>query len=145
MYVWWFLIAPELLLRCIVVPSEMPIIMREHFNRWYSLLSYYLAVTFADIPIQVSRRLGMIPKNIYFMLLDTSHVDLRTSYLFSHHAACGRFQALVFPEHVCSRVASCSKLWTAYWGQYELEGKKPNFKNIFTFVVLYIYNSLNHS
>ncbi|KAI7815562.1 ABC subfamily G member 28 [Rhyzopertha dominica] len=34
-------------------PSELPIITREHFNRWYSLKSYYLSVTFADIPIQI--------------------------------------------------------------------------------------------
>ncbi|OAD59624.1 ATP-binding cassette sub-family G member 1 [Eufriesea mexicana] len=35
-----------------VVPSELPIIMREHFNRWYKLHSFYLANKLADIPIQ---------------------------------------------------------------------------------------------
>ncbi|XP_017753254.1 PREDICTED: ATP-binding cassette sub-family G member 1-like [Eufriesea mexicana] len=33
-------------------PSELPIIMREHFNRWYKLHSFYLANKLADIPIQ---------------------------------------------------------------------------------------------
>ncbi|KXJ81700.1 hypothetical protein RP20_CCG018349 [Aedes albopictus] len=34
-------------------PLELPIITREHFNRWYSLRAYYIAMTVADIPIQV--------------------------------------------------------------------------------------------
>uniref|UniRef100_A0A1B6C944 ABC transporter domain-containing protein n=1 Tax=Clastoptera arizonana TaxID=38151 RepID=A0A1B6C944_9HEMI len=34
-------------------PSEMPIVTREYFNKWYSLKSYYLALTMVDTPIQV--------------------------------------------------------------------------------------------
>lgn len=40
---------------CIVtflVPLELPIVTREHFNRWYSLKAYYVAMTLADAPIQ---------------------------------------------------------------------------------------------
>lgn len=33
-------------------PSELPIITREHFNRWYRLPSMYLANKLADFPIQ---------------------------------------------------------------------------------------------
>lgn len=45
----------HLLKYLISVPSELPIITREHFNKWYSLKSYYLAITLADIPIQVRK------------------------------------------------------------------------------------------
>lgn len=33
--------------------EEVPIVTREHFNRWYSVKSYFLAVTLADLPIQL--------------------------------------------------------------------------------------------
>lgn len=39
------------LLFCHLVPVDLPIIKREHFNGWYSVASYYLALTLIDIPI----------------------------------------------------------------------------------------------
>lgn len=33
--------------------GELPIIRREHFNRWYSVKSYIVAATLADLPVQL--------------------------------------------------------------------------------------------
>lgn len=38
----------------IAVPIEMTILIKEHFNRWYSLKAYYFAMTVVDLPITVS-------------------------------------------------------------------------------------------
>lgn len=37
-----------------LVPLELPIITREHFNRWYSIKAYYFALIFSDLPIQIA-------------------------------------------------------------------------------------------
>lgn len=42
-----------LLIRNFSVPLELPVLIKENFNRWYSLRSYYLAITLSDIPFQV--------------------------------------------------------------------------------------------
>ncbi|CAH1646788.1 unnamed protein product [Spodoptera littoralis] len=35
------------------IPNEMSILSKEHFNRWYSLGSYYISITIVDLPISI--------------------------------------------------------------------------------------------
>lgn len=48
----------------LLVPLEMPVLLKENFNRWYSLRSYYLAITVSDIPFQVNEPQIQIKKLI---------------------------------------------------------------------------------
>lgn len=50
----WSLCWKRLWCVCSAVPLEMPVLVKENFNRWYSLRSYYLAITVSDIPFQVN-------------------------------------------------------------------------------------------
>jgi ABC-2 type transporter len=35
------------------VPMDISILRREHFNRWYSTSSYYLALSLSDYPVLI--------------------------------------------------------------------------------------------
>ncbi|KAH8334078.1 hypothetical protein KR059_006478 [Drosophila kikkawai] len=43
-----------MMLTVLTFPIEMSILIKEHFNRWYSLKAYYTAMTIVDLPISVS-------------------------------------------------------------------------------------------
>ncbi|XP_055387356.1 ATP-binding cassette sub-family G member 4 [Condylostylus longicornis] len=40
-----------MMLTVLTFPMEMNILLKEHFNRWYSLKSYYAAVSLLDLPL----------------------------------------------------------------------------------------------
>ncbi|CAH2108041.1 unnamed protein product [Euphydryas editha] len=42
-----------MMLTILTFPSEMSILLKEHFNRWYSLGSYYISITVVDLPISI--------------------------------------------------------------------------------------------
>ncbi|XP_059049583.1 ATP-binding cassette subfamily G member 4 [Achroia grisella] len=42
-----------MMLTILTFPAEMSILSKEHFNRWYSLGSYYVSITIVDLPISV--------------------------------------------------------------------------------------------
>ncbi|KAG8239218.1 hypothetical protein J437_LFUL018229 [Ladona fulva] len=49
-----FLMYTSMTITILSFPLEMPVLIKENFNRWYSLKSYYLAITVSDIPFQAA-------------------------------------------------------------------------------------------
>lgn len=47
-----FLMYTSMTITILSFPLELPVLLKENFNRWYSLKSYYLAITVSDIPFQ---------------------------------------------------------------------------------------------
>lgn len=79
--------------------DELPIVTREHFNRWYSVKSYLLAVTLADLPVQ---------------LLATFIYTLVTFYMTAQPAESFRFGLFLAMCYLVSLVAqSCGMLVSA--------------------------------
>ncbi|XP_063222771.1 ATP-binding cassette subfamily G member 4 isoform X1 [Bacillus rossius redtenbacheri] len=47
-----FLMYTSMTITILSFPLEMPVLLKENFNRWYSLRAYYLAMTLSDLPFQ---------------------------------------------------------------------------------------------
>lgn len=63
-----------------LVPSEVQLLKREHFNRWYSLPSYFLAITIISIPFQIV--LASLYVGIVYFLTDQPLELQRISMFF---------------------------------------------------------------
>lgn len=70
-------------------PSELPVIKREHFNRWYSFTAYYVSQALADLPFQV--------------LCIVSYI-LITYFITNQPLEWSRFTAFLFINLLCSFV-----------------------------------------
>ncbi|KAG5306218.1 ABCG4 protein, partial [Acromyrmex insinuator] len=42
-----------MMLTIVTFPMQMSILLKEHFNRWYSLKAFYTAITLIDVPISI--------------------------------------------------------------------------------------------
>ncbi|XP_029667790.1 ATP-binding cassette sub-family G member 4 isoform X1 [Formica exsecta] len=47
-----FLMYTSMTITILSFPLELPVLLKENFNRWYSLKAYYLAITLSDLPFQ---------------------------------------------------------------------------------------------
>ncbi|XP_011865692.1 PREDICTED: ATP-binding cassette sub-family G member 4 isoform X2 [Vollenhovia emeryi] len=43
-----------MMLTVVTFPMQMSILVKEHFNRWYSLKAFYTAITVIDVPISIT-------------------------------------------------------------------------------------------
>lgn len=74
----------------IAVPLEMPVLVKEHFNRWYSLRSYYLAITISDLPFQV------IYKKKLHLCEYTSYCCKLLFFFFAQAVFCVMYASIVY-------------------------------------------------
>ena len=49
----FFVTYTQMIVPILSFPSELKVVKKECFNRWYSLTPYYLALTIARLPLQV--------------------------------------------------------------------------------------------
>ncbi|EZA54901.1 hypothetical protein DMN91_009473 [Ooceraea biroi] len=42
-----------MMLTIVTFPMQMAILLKEHFNRWYSLKAFYVAITVIDVPLSI--------------------------------------------------------------------------------------------
>ncbi|XP_012266504.1 ATP-binding cassette sub-family G member 4 [Athalia rosae] len=69
-----------MMLTILTFPTEMSILQKEHFNRWYSLRSYYISVTLVDIPVSIVCCL-LFTVIVYFMSAQPLEIERFSMFL----------------------------------------------------------------
>lgn len=122
-----FLMYTSMTITILSFPLEMPVLLKEHFNRWYSLRAYYAAITVSDIPFQVkstNKILVVSFLNVYILCVSDDFLCyIRNDSLFHDIATGGRIQIWNVFGRLSSGVFCCSKCWSGCWGSHECSGQ----------------------
>lgn len=62
----FFVVYTQIMTPVLTYPSELRVVKKECFNRWYSLTPYYLAVTLSRVPFQIFFNL-IFSSLVYFL------------------------------------------------------------------------------
>lgn len=118
-----FLMYTSMTITILSFPLEMPVLLKEHFNRWYSLRSYYLAITVSDMPFQVIYAYSILRKRCYINTVSDCFWNcIRDDSVLHDIAASGSVQVwnvlgCLFVGVICS-----SKCWIGSWSRHECTG-----------------------
>ncbi|XP_047019492.1 ATP-binding cassette sub-family G member 1 [Helicoverpa zea] len=70
-----------MMLTILTFPNEMSILSKEHFNRWYSLGSFYTSITIVDLPVSI---VGCAVFSVIVYTMSSQPLDIvRFSMFFS--------------------------------------------------------------
>lgn len=68
-----------MMLTIVTFPMQMSILLKEHFNRWYSLKAFYTAITLIDVPISI---ICCIIFSIIVYLMSAQPLELIRFFMF---------------------------------------------------------------
>lgn len=97
-----------------LVPSEMSILIKEHFNRWYSLKPYVISVTVTDIPVLVSDAIWRITNFIFYFrnVLDDLLLVIYINIIFNDWSTIRTSEGTNVCSYKYFSSVGCTKFWS---------------------------------